>query len=162
MDHQEQQHPVRVVNGIEELRQLTGQNIGVSDWMLVTQEMVSQFAQATGDHQWIHVDPERARRESPFGGPVAHGFLPLSLLPALMGSLISVKGIKLGVNYGMNKVRFTSPMPVGKRVRIQVSSRQVDVDAEAGVANLIWNVVFEAEDTPKPVCVAEALSRYYF
>lgn len=162
MDHQEQQHPVRVVNGIEELRQLSGQNIGVSDWMLVTQEMVCQFAQATGDHQWIHVDPERARRESPFGGPVAHGFLTLSLLPALMGSVISVKGVKMGVNYGMNKVRFTSPMLVGKRVRIQVASRQVDVDSDAGVASLIWNVVFEAEDAPKPVCVVEALSRYYF
>lgn len=158
---------MRVVNGLDELLLLKGTEVGVSDWIEVTQEMVNRFADATGDRQWIHLDVERAKRESPFGGPVAHGFLTLSLLPSLMPTIVSVTGVKMGVNYGLNRVRFTAPVPVGKRVRIRATS--VDVLVEQGGTNnalqsvhLTWAVTFEAEGLAKPVCIAEALSKLYF
>jgi len=105
-----------IINGPDDLKARVGQHLGYSDWLEITQERVNQFADATGDHQWIHVDPERARRESPFGGPIAHGFLTLSLIPALMADAMRFEQ-KMGVNYGLNRVRFLKPVPVGARVR---------------------------------------------
>src|ERR671933_738076 len=106
-----------IVNGIDELKAKVGEHLGYSDWHEVTQEQVNLFADATGDHQWIHVDPERAAKESPFGGPVAHGYLTLSLIPALLPQIVDIEGFRMGVNYGTEKVRFPSPVPVGSRVR---------------------------------------------
>ena len=105
------------VDGIEGVQGLVGQHLGYSDWVEITQEQVNQFAEATGDHQWIHVDPERAKKESPFGGPIAHGYLTLSLLPSLLPQIVEITGFRMGVNYGTEKVRFPSPVPVGSRVR---------------------------------------------
>ena len=104
---------VRTIHGAAGLRELIGEHLGYSDWMEITQERVNQFAEATGDHQWIHVDPERAKKESPFGGPIAHGYLTLSLGPVLAPQIMRVEGFKMGVNYGAGKVRFPSPVPVG-------------------------------------------------
>src|SRR3954464_3200991 len=104
-----------IVNGIEELKTKQGEHLGYSDWHQVTQEQVNQFADATGDHQWIHVDPERAKA-GPFGGPIAHGYLTLSLAPALMDEVVRTEGVSMGVNYGLNKLRFPAPVPVGSRV----------------------------------------------
>src|SRR3954464_1966513 len=106
-----------MIDGITGLTDLAGEHLGYSDWHTVTQEQVDRFADATGDHQWIHVDPERAAKESPFGGPVAHGFLTLSLLPMLLPQLLETTGFRMGVNYGTEKVRFPSPVPVGARIR---------------------------------------------
>lgn len=152
---------MKEIASLDALKALVGQNVGTSEWMEISQGDVNQFAQATGDHQWIHTDPERARKESPFGGPVAHGFLTLSLLPALMARTVKVSGVRMGVNYGLNRVRFTAPVPVGAAVRLH--ARLVSVDApEPSVATLTWAVTMEARGTPKPVCVAETLSRLYF
>ena len=107
----------RTVDGVEGVQGLVGQHLGYSDWVEVTQEQVNQFAEATGDHQWIHVDPERAKKESPFGGPIAHGYLTLSLIPSLLPQIVEIAGFRMGVNYGTEKVRFPSPVPVGSRVR---------------------------------------------
>src|SRR3954447_19456682 len=106
-----------VINGIAGLKDLVGQHLGYSDYLEITQEQVNTFAEATGDHQWIHVDPERAKAESPFGGPIAHGHLTLSLVPALLPEIVDMQGFSMGVNYGTEKVRFPSPVPVGSRVR---------------------------------------------
>nr|WP_315595386.1 MaoC family dehydratase [uncultured Cupriavidus sp.] len=152
---------MREIASLDALKALVGQDVGTSDWIDISQSDVNQFAQATGDHQWIHTDPERARKESPFGGPVAHGFLTLSLLPALMAKTIKVSGVRMGVNYGLNRVRFTAPVPVGAAVRLH--ARLVSVDApDSSVATLTWTVTMEARGTVKPVCVAETLSRLYF
>ena len=108
---------MRVFRSVEEILAARGEHLGTSDWVEITQEQVGQFADATGDHQWIHVDPERAKRESPFGGPIAHGYLTLSLLPYLMPQVVEVRGFRMGVNYGTEKVRFPAPVPVGSRIR---------------------------------------------
>ena len=112
---------MRIIESLDELKGLIGQEVAVSDWTEITQQQVNLFAEATGDHQWIHVDVERAKSESPFGAPVAHGFLTLSLLPMLMANAIEMSDVKMGVNYGLNKVRFTAPVPVGSRVRARVT-----------------------------------------
>ncbi len=152
---------MREIASLDALKALVGQDVGTSEWMDISQSDVNQFAQATGDHQWIHTDPERARKESPFGGPVAHGFLTLSLLPALMARTVKVSGVRMGVNYGLNRVRFTAPVPVGAAVRLH--ARLVSVDApDPAVATLTWAVTMEARGVAKPVCVAETLSRLYF
>ena len=152
---------MREIASLDALKALVGQDVGTSEWIEISQSDVSQFAQATGDHQWIHTDPDRARKESPFGGPVAHGFLTLSLLPALMAKTIKVTGGRMGVNYGLNRVRFTAPVPVGAAVRLH--ARLVSVDAsDSSVATLTWAITMEARGVPKPVCVAETLSRLYF
>lgn len=152
---------MREIASLDALKALVGQDVGTSEWIDISQSDVNQFAQATGDHQWIHTDPERARKESPFGGPVAHGFLTLSLLPALMAKTIKVNGVRMGVNYGLNRVRFTAPVPVGAAVRLH--AKLVSVDApDSSVATLTWTVTMEARGTAKPVCVAETLSRLYF
>ncbi|SPA03841.1 putative enoyl-CoA hydratase 1 [Cupriavidus taiwanensis] len=152
---------MREIASLDALKVLVGQDVGTSEWIDISQNDVNQFAQATGDHQWIHTDPERAEKESPFGGPVAHGFLTLSLLPALMSKTIQVRGVRMGVNYGLNRVRFTAPVPVGAAVRLH--AKLVSVDApDSSVATLTWAVTMEAQGIAKPVCVAETLSRLYF
>jgi acyl dehydratase len=146
------------VQGIDGLKELVGQHLGHSDYVEVTQEQVNLFADATGDHQWIHVDPERAK-QGPFGGPIAHGYLTLSLAPALLPQILQVQGISMGVNYGCEKVRFPSPVPVGSKLR--AGAQLVAVDDVAGGAQVTMDVTFEVEGAPKPSCVAQVVYRYY-
>jgi acyl dehydratase len=147
-----------IVKGIEGLRDKTGQHLGYSDWHQVTQEQVNRFADATGDHQWIHVDVERAK-SGPFGGPIAHGYLTLSLAPALLGEVMRVEGFQMGVNLGCNKVRFPSPVPVGSKVRMGVQLAGVE-DVSGGV-QYILDLTFEVEGKDKPACVAQVVYRAY-
>ncbi|WP_336033435.1 MaoC family dehydratase [Geodermatophilus sp. FMUSA9-8] len=142
-----------------ELPGLVGTELGTSEWFEVTQEHVDTFAEATGDHQWIHVDVERARAESPFGGPIAHGYLTLSLLASLSGQVLAVTDTAMGVNYGLNKVRFPAPVPVGSRVRLSAGLK--DVQEVAGGLQLTLAAVIEREGGDKPVCIAEPVFRYY-
>ncbi|MGH9300167.1 MAG: MaoC family dehydratase [Acidimicrobiales bacterium] len=146
-------------DGIASLRAKVGEHIGYSDWHVVTQEQVNLFADATGDHQWIHVDPERATKESPFGGPVAHGYLTLSLAPVLLGQIYSVSGVSMGVNYGCNKVRFPAPVPVGSRLRAGATLQSLE--EIPGGAQVVMGITFEVEGSTKPSCVAEAVYRFY-
>ncbi|MFV0317495.1 MAG: MaoC family dehydratase [Microthrixaceae bacterium] len=150
----------KTVEGISGLEALVGEHLGYSEWLEITQERVNQFAEATGDHQWIHVDPERAAKESPFGGPIAHGYLTLSLGPALMPSIVTVKGMRMGVNYGCGKVRFPSPVPVGSRVRLGAQLDSLERLPGDG-AQVSMTFTYEVEDAPKPACVAEIIFRYY-
>lgn len=136
-----------------------GSEVAVSDWFEVGQDRIATFAEATDDRQWIHLDPERCKRESPFGQPVAHGFLTLSLLPAMLTSALAIEGMRMGVNYGLNKVRFPNPLPSGSRVRGRWTLR--GADAVAGGWQFTWDVTIEAEGAAKPVCVAEFLIRCY-
>ena len=151
---------MRIIGSQEELKALVSQKVVSSGWVDITQERVDQFAQATGDCQWIHLDVERSRRESPFGGTVAHGFLSLSLLPMFMEESIAMTGVKMGLNYGLNKVRFPAPVPVGSRLRAHLTLLAVD-DIEGGV-QASWEVVIERQGSEKPVCVAEMLVRQYY
>ena len=132
------------VNGIAGLKELVGTHLGYSDWLEITQERVNTFADATGDHQWIHVDPERATAESPFGGPIAHGYLTLSLGPVLMPQILRVNGTRMGVNYGCGKVRFPSPVPVGSNLRLGAHLDAVD-DLGGGWAQISMTFTFEVE-----------------
>ncbi|MFZ6639260.1 MaoC family dehydratase [Undibacterium sp. TC4M20W] len=150
---------MREFNSLAELKDLIGQEVAQSEWVEISQERVNTFADATGDHQWIHIDVERAKRESPFGGPIAHGFLTLSLLPMLVANAIKLTYVKMGVNYGLNKVRFPSPVPVGSRVRARLKLLEIE-DIKDG-AQLTWEVTIEREGQDKPVCVAESISRAY-
>jgi acyl dehydratase len=143
---------------IEGLKALVGQHVGYSDWHEVTQERVNEFADATNDHQWIHVDVERAKA-GPFGGPIAHGYLTLSLAPWLLGEAFSVSGISMGINYGMNKLRFPSPVPVGANLRLGV--KLLSVEDTSGGAQVTFEGTFETEGSTKPSCVAEIIFRYY-
>lgn len=145
-------------SNIDELRAAVGEHLGYSEWWVITQERVDAFADATDDHQFIHVDPERAAG-SPFGGTVAHGYLTLSLAVALVGQILEIDGVRMGVNYGVNKVRFPAPVPVGSRLRAGATIASVD-DVPGGV-QLVLDVVFEIEGGTKPVCVAQTVSRYY-
>ena len=142
-----------------EVSGLVGQELGTSDWFEVTQDRVDTFADATGDHQWIHVDVERAKAESPFGGPIAHGYLTLSLLVPLIAETFVVTDTPMAVNYGLNKVRFPSPVPVGSRVRLTATLK--DVEQVAGGLQLTLAVVVEREGSEKPACIAEPVYRYY-
>ena len=146
------------IQGIEGLKDKVGEHLGYSEWHEVTQEQVNQFADATGDHQWIHVDVERAKA-GPFGGPIAHGYLTLSLAPMLMAEVVRVEGISMGVNYGLNKLRFPSPVPVGSKVRL--GATLAGVEEIAGGAQGTMDMVFEVEGKDKPACVAQAVFRYY-
>ncbi|WP_432239244.1 MaoC family dehydratase [Herbaspirillum robiniae] len=151
---------MREIATLEELKSLAGQEVAVSDWIEVSQEQVNRFADATGDHQWIHVDVERAARELPFGGTVAHGFLTLALLPRLLGSAISLGAdVNMLLNYGLNRVRFPAPLPVGRSVRGVIVLQSVE-DIPGG-AQLAWEITVECEGSEKPVCVAEFLVRRY-
>jgi len=145
-----------VINGIEELKSLTGQEVGVSEWLTVTQEMIDRFADVTGDHQWIHVDRERAKRETPFGSTIAHGFLTVSLLPQLSQQTITVQGdFKMRINYGFNRLRFVSPVRAGSKIRARFTAQSV-MDNE-----VTWLVTVEVEGQEKPAVVAEWLGRFY-
>jgi acyl dehydratase len=150
---------MREIASLAALKELIGQEVAVSKWIEITQERVNQFAEATGDRQWIHTDVERSRKESPFGGTVAHGFLTLSLLPKLMESAIVMPDVKMGVNYGLNKVRFPAPVPVGSRLRARI--KLLTVDDIPGGAQVSWEVTMEREGSEKPVCVAESIARRY-
>jgi len=146
------------IEGISGLRELVGQHLGYSEWHEVTQDQVNRFADATWDHQWIHVDVERAKT-GPFGGPIAHGYLTLSLAPALLDEIMSVSGVSMSVNYGLNKLRFPAPVPVGSKVRIGASLDSLE-DVSGGVqATMV--LTWEVEGGTKPTCVAEVLFRYY-
>ncbi len=146
------------VNSIEDLSSLVGTHLGYSDYRTVTQEQVNLFADATGDHQWIHVDPERAA-SGPFGRTIAHGYLTLSLIPVLLASVLHVDGVAMGVNYGTNKVRFTAPVPVGSDVRAGATLASID-EVNGGV-QVVLDVTVEVRDAPKPSCVAQVVFRYY-
>jgi acyl dehydratase len=149
---------VTVFEGIDEVRAAVGRHLGWSDWLTVTQDQVDTFADATGDHQWIHVDVERAQRESPFGGPIAHGFLTLALTNRFLPQVVEVRGVSLGVNRGTGKVRFPAPVPVGSRLRAGVELVAV-TDVEGGI-DTTMAITVEREGADKPVCVVESLSRY--
>lgn len=144
---------------LADLAACVGQPVAVSDWITITQEQVNRFADATGDHQWIHVDVERAQ-QGPFGAPIAHGFLTLSLLPRFFEQAIEVRGSRMGVNYGLNKVRFTAPVPVGSRLRAHLSLLAAEPLAADGW-QMTWQVQVEREGVDKPVCIAESLVRRY-
>ena len=146
------------IDGIEGLKAMVGQHLGYSEWHEVTQEQVNLFADATGDHQWIHVDVERAKA-GPFGAPIAHGYLTLSLAPMLLAEIQQVNGVAMGINYGLNKLRFPSPVPVGSKVR--AGAELASVEDVAGGVQVTMATTFEIEGGTKPVCVAEILFRYY-
>lgn len=148
----------RIINGIAGLKELEGQHLGYSDYLEVTQDRVNTFADATGDHQWIHIDVERAK-SGPFGGPIAHGYLTLSLGPMLYPQIVRIEGFSMGVNYGANKVRFPSPVPVGARLRLGVKLLQIE-ELPGGVQTTM-EFTFECEGAAKPSCVAEIIFRSY-
>jgi acyl dehydratase len=157
---------MRTIATLEELEGLQGQEVAVSDWIEVTQQQVNQFAEATGDHQWIHIDVERAKKESPYGGPIAHGFLTLSLLPKFMHNALSMPS-RIGVNYGLNRVRFTAPVPVGSKLRARIKLLKVERldplpnSPELAGAQSTWEVTVEREGSERPVCIAESITRRY-
>ena len=150
---------MKTFDTLAELAALVGQPVASSDWVLVTQEAINQFAQATGDHQWIHLDVEKAK-SGPFGQTIAHGYLTLSLAPVLMAGIWRNEGVKMGVNYGANKIRFMSPVPVGSKLR--AGAKLVSVDDIAGGAQVCVETTFEVEGAAKPSCVAELIFRYYY
>lgn len=149
----------RETHSLDELKALAGSEIGVSRWFDMPQRRIDTFADATDDHQWIHIDPERARRESPYHGTVAHGFLTLSLLPAMLDSVLRMRDVKFAVNYGLNKVRFPAPVPSGGRVRARIVLAAIE-EEQSGV-QLTFDVTVECEGEEKPVCVADFLIRRY-
>jgi acyl dehydratase len=152
---------MRVVNGIDELKTLVGQEVGASGWHTITQDQINRFAEVTGDDQWIHVDGERARRESPYGVPIAHGFLTVSLLSGLIKEAVDIRGdYKMRINYGFNRLRFTGGVPAGSRIRARYTLNSVK-DVEGG-AEIAWGVTVEVEGQPKPALVAEWLGRTYY
>ena len=142
------------------LSNLSGKSLGASNWVTVSQDQINAFADATGDHQWIHVDVERARRESPFKGTIAHGYLTLSLAPSLLPEIFRVEGARLGVNYGIEKMRLPAPVPAGARVRVLAELKDVR-DMPGGGARATFGLVFEIEGGAKPACVADAIYVYY-
>jgi len=144
---------------LSDLAACVGQEVAISDWVTITQEQVNQFAEATGDHQWIHIDVERAK-QGPFGGPIAHGFLTLSLLPRFFGETLAVTEARMGVNYGLNKVRFPAPVPVCSRLRARLRLLEASPIDNQGY-QFAWEVTVEREGGSKPVCVAESLARQY-
>jgi acyl dehydratase len=149
---------MRVFNGVDELRAAVGEQLGSSDWVTIDQKQIDTFAEATGDHQWIHVDTEKAK-SGPFGKTIAHGFLTLSLTPIFGWQVYKVENVKMGINYGLNKVRFVSPVPVGSKLRGTFELASVD-DVTGGV-QVAQNVTIEIEGGQKPACVAETLTRLY-
>jgi acyl dehydratase len=150
---------MKTFQSLQEFPALVGQEVAVSDWLAITQEQVNQFAQATGDHQWIHVDVERAKA-GPFGAPIAHGFLTLSLIPRFFESTIEVVESRMGVNYGLNRVRFMAPVPVGSRLRARLKLQACESIDNNGM-QMTWEVTIEREGAAKPVCVAESIARRY-
>ena len=151
---------MQVISSVGEAESLVGRELGVSDWMTIDQKRVNDFAEVTGDHQWIHVDVERAKTESPYGAPIAHGFLTLSLIPALSKDNFRVENAKLAINYGLNKVRFLSAVPVGARIRLR--SELAGVKANDSTADLTVTHTIEIDGTDKPAAVAEMIVRVVF
>jgi acyl dehydratase len=149
---------MRTITGLEDLKQAEGDVVGTSDWHKVTQKDIDAFADVTGDHQWVHVDPERAKA-TPFGGTIAHGYYTLSLAPMFSEQILKLEGFAFGINYGLDKVRFPSPLPVGSKVRMQAKVAGVS-DIDGGV-QVKLELTFEREGGEKPVCVAETLARLY-
>jgi acyl dehydratase len=149
---------MRTITGLDELKRLEGEVLGTSEWHQVTQDDIDTFADVTGDHQWIHVDRERAR-ETPFGGTIAHGYYTLSLAPRFAAQVMSFEGFAFAVNYGLNKVRFPAPLPVGDRVRATV--KLAELEEIPGGAQIMLEYTFEREGAAKPVCVAETLARLF-
>ena len=147
------------VKGIDTFHDLVGTHLGYSTWHRIDQEQINLFAEATGDHQWIHVDPERAKG-GPFGTTIAHGYLTLSLAPALLGEIMVVEGMSMGVNYGCNKVRFPAPVPVGSNLRLGLAVAEVE-DVKGGV-QVVLDLTFETEGAAKPSCVAQVVYRYFY
>ena len=147
------------IKGIAGLQALVGQHLGYSDWLEITQDRINKFADATGDHQWIHVDPERAKH-GPFKTTIAHGYLTLSLGPLLAPQVILVSGLSMGINYGCRKVRFPSPVPVGSNLRLGIEVKDIDLIAD-GQAQVMYLYTFEVEGSPKPACVAETIVRLF-
>jgi len=146
------------ITGLDQLKDAEGQELGTSDWHEVTQKDIDTFADVTGDHQWIHVDPDRAK-DTPFGGTIAHGYYTLSLAPRFSEQILKLEGFAFGVNYGLNKVRFPAPLPVGAKVRMR--AKVASVEPIPGGAQLALELTFEREGGDKPVCVAETLARVY-
>lgn len=151
--------PVTHIESIAQLAEYVGREVGPSDWLEVSQGRINQFAEATEDRQWIHIDVERAARESPFKETIAHGFLSLSLLSVLGKSAMSVGGVRMGINYGLNRVRFVSPVPAGARIRGRFTL--ATLEETKGSVQATWNVTVERDGDDKPCCVAEWLVRYY-
>ncbi|CAA9488396.1 MAG: Acyl dehydratase [uncultured Solirubrobacteraceae bacterium] len=149
---------MRTITGLEELKKAEGDVVGTSEWHEVTQDAIDDFAEVTGDHQWIHVDPERAK-DTPFGGTIAHGYYTLSLAPMLSEQVLGLEGFAFGINYGLDKVRFPAPLPVGSKVRM--TAKIADVSDIPGGVQLKLELTFEREGGEKPVCVAESLARLY-
>jgi acyl dehydratase len=149
---------MRTITGLNGLRQAEGEVLGTSDWHEIDQDAINAFADVTGDHQWIHVDPERAK-DTPFGGTIAHGYFTLSLAPMLSNEIFSMDGFAFAVNYGLNKVRFPAPVPVNSKVR--ASAKVAKVEDVPGGAQMTLELTFEREGGDKPVCVAETLVRVY-
>ena len=148
---------MKTFHSYSEVLSCIGQEVAVSDWLTITQAQIQLFADATGDQQWIHTDPERAAK-GPFGAPIAHGFLTLSLLPRFFEETFAIEGAKMGVNYGLNKVRFPAPVPVGSRLRAHIKLLAAEPVQPDGM-QMTWGVTVEREGSDKPVCVAESLSR---
>jgi acyl dehydratase len=153
-----ERNAMRTFDSVADLASIKGESIGESDWVTISQEDVNLFADATGDHQWIHIDPERAAK-GPFGTTIAHGFMTLALLPRLQHQMYTVNGIKLAINYGLNKVRFPSPVPVGSRVRAKSSLVNIE-DLGNGATQATVSTTVEVEGSDKPACVAESVVRY--
>lgn len=151
---------MRIVDSIEELKNLVGEEIGVSDWIEMTQERINKFAEATGDHQWIHVDTERAKTELPGGTTIAHGFLTLSLLPKIVQSIYKVKGVRHSLNYGSDRVRFTAPVPAGSRVRGRYTLKSAEEVKNNGL-KIIGETKIEIEGEDRPACIAESIGIIY-
>jgi len=149
-----------VIPSVAALKQFMGKPLGSSDWVTVTQAQIDAFAAATGDHQWIHVDVERARTQSPFKTTIAHGYLTISLAPALLPQIVRVEGIRMGVNYGLDKMRLPAPVPAGARVRLSAKLEDVR-EMPGGAARATFNLVFEVEGGTKPACSADAIYVYY-
>lgn len=150
---------MKILSGLKELKEYVGKEIGVSDWFEITQDRINAFADVTEDHQWIHVDVERAKKESPYRVPIAHGYLTLSLAPKFINEIYQVEGIKLRINYGLNKVRFTSPVPAGSRIRMRILLSELEEIPEG--ARTLMKLTFEREGQEKPVCIAEAITLWY-
>ncbi len=146
-------------SGLDELKNLAGADLGQTGWLEVTQQRIDTFADATGDHQWIHVDREKAAA-GPFGTTIAHGYLTLSLVIPLFGELLEVRGVSMGINYGLNKVRFPAPVPVGSKIRLAARLGAVE-DAGVNAVQAVLDFTIEVEGSEKPACVAQALYRYY-
>lgn len=149
-----------VIPSVSALKSFVGQKLGPSEWTPVSQEQIEAFARATGDHQWIHTDVERARRESPFGGPVAHGYLTISLAPVLLPTIVEVRGVRMAVNYGLEKMRLPAPVPSGARVRLSAELKNVR-EMPGGAARATIGLTFEVEGSEKPACTADAVYIYF-